>query len=54
MKTIYTVEKYFDTYPDGVCLTTEDEELAKETCRKKNKEVSHLPKTKYIIRTKKV
>ena len=50
MKNEYRVEKYFDTYPDGVSLITEDEELAKKECKRMNEKVKHLPHTEYIVR----
>ena len=46
----YKVVKYFDTYPDGVAMITEDEEKAKAECGRLNKKVKHLPKTKYLVR----
>jgi hypothetical protein len=50
LKIKYEVHKYFDTYPDGLAFSSYDKEAAKEIEKELNKTVSHLPKTKYIIR----
>ncbi len=46
----YKVVKYFDTYPDGIVMTTDIKLDAEKECSRLNDKVKNKPLTEYIVR----